>query len=128
MTPEELQRGLAKALGWDPVVAEGVVEAVQAASGQAELDGIIQVRPAADRCTPPCPRQRSQELAQDYMGGSAEAAALVARFRPKAQQQARHPQVRPHTPPVLCCTRSRAEVQVVSRTPPTCQATGRQAP
>ena len=43
MTPEELQQSLASVLGWDPVVAEGVVEAIVAASSKSEVDDIVRV-------------------------------------------------------------------------------------
>ena len=47
-----LRNSLAEALGWDPSVAEEVVEAIASAQSKKERDEIVQViRPALRNCT-----------------------------------------------------------------------------
>ncbi|KAK9826176.1 hypothetical protein WJX81_003659 [Elliptochloris bilobata] len=55
---ERLMRALAKELGWDLGTLDGIVEAVEAASGQSEVD----------------------EIVQDYLGGSAAVKQFVQQF------------------------------------------------
>jgi len=53
-----LKKALAKELGWDVYTLEGIVEAIQAARGQGEVD----------------------EIVQDYLGGGAGTKRLVEQF------------------------------------------------
>ncbi len=55
---EWLKKALAKELGWDVYTLEGIVEAIQAARGQGEVD----------------------EIVQDYLGGGAGTKRLVEQF------------------------------------------------
>ena len=45
---EWLKHQLAAALGWEPAVAEGIVEAIATAESQDEVEQLIQVRELAD--------------------------------------------------------------------------------
>ena len=55
---ERLKRALAKELGWDLGTLDGIVEALQAAHGQSEVD----------------------EIVQDYLGGSTAVKEFVQVF------------------------------------------------
>ena len=55
---ERLKRALAKELGWDLGTLDGIVEALQAANGQSEVE----------------------EIVQDYLGGSTAVKGIVQTF------------------------------------------------